>query len=111
MQRSLIVRPAAMFWGLTVFMPVGVPYLAFLLLALALLAAGDWRERAARLRGNPMWWPVILYVVWTLVVLALGPYYPQTPSNLVHGLRIAATLLMALALTREEALWALRGFR
>jgi O-antigen ligase len=99
-----------MFWGLTVFMPVGVPYLAFFLLLVALLAAGDWRERAVRLRSNPLWWPVIVYVVWTLVVLALGPHYPQTPSNLVHALRIAATLLMALALTREEALWALRGF-
>jgi O-antigen ligase len=99
-----------MFWGLTVFMPVGVPYLAFFLLLVALLAAGGWRERAVRLRSNPLWWPVIAYVVWTLVVLALGPHYPQTPSNLVHGLRIAATLLMALALTRDEAVWALRGF-
>ncbi len=57
-----------------------------------------------------MWWPIVAYVAWTLVVLALRPWYPQTPSNLAHGLRIAATLLMALALTREEAIWALRGF-
>jgi O-antigen ligase len=99
-----------MFWGLTVFMPVGVPYLAAFLMLAALLAAGGWRERAQRLRANPMWWPVVVYVVWTLVVLALEPHYPQTPSNLVHGLRIAATVLMALALTREEAIWALRGF-
>jgi len=99
-----------MFWGLTVFMPVGVPYLAAFLLFIALAAAGGWRERAVRVRSNPLWWPIMAYVVWTLVVLALEPYYPQTPSNLVHGLRIAATLLMALALTREEAMWALRGF-
>lgn len=99
-----------MFWGLTVFMPVGVPYLAALLMLAALLAAGGWRERVQRLRSNPMWWPVVAYVVWTLVVLALEPQYPQTPSNLAHGLRIAATVLMALALTREEATWALRGF-
>jgi O-antigen ligase len=99
-----------MFWGLTVFMPVGVPYLAALLLLAALLAAGGWRERAQRLRSNTVWWPVAAYVVWTLVVLALEPQYPQTASNLVHGLRIAATVLMALALTREEAIWALRGF-
>ena len=99
-----------MFWGLTVFMPVGVPYLAALLLLAALLAAGGWRERVQRLRSNPVWWPVVAYVVWTLVVLALEPQYPQTPSNLAHGLRIAATVLMALALTREEAIWAVRGF-
>jgi O-antigen ligase len=99
-----------MFWGLTVFMPVGVPYLAALLMLAALLAVGGWRERVQRLRSNPMWWPVVAYVVWTLVVLALEPQYPQTPSNLAHGLRIAATVLMALALTRDEAIWALRGF-
>ncbi|RZL87062.1 MAG: O-antigen ligase family protein [Variovorax sp.] len=110
MQRSQLVRPAAMFWGLTVFMPVGVPYLAAFLTLFALLAAGDWRERVVRLRASPLWWPVIAYVAWTLAVLAFGPHYPQTPSNLVHGLRIAATVLMALALTREEALWAVRGF-
>ncbi len=110
MQRSQIVGPAAMFWGLAVFMPVGVPYLAALLLLIALLAAGSWRERAMRLRGNPLWWPIVAYVGWTLFVLAIEPHYPQTPSNLVHGLRIAATLLMALALTHDEALWALRGF-
>jgi len=99
-----------MFWGLTVFLPVGVNYLAAVLMLLALLAAGGWRERALRLRRNPMWWPVMLYLVWTLVVLALEPQYPQTPSNLFHGLRIAATVLMALSLDRDEALWGMRGF-
>jgi len=110
MLRSHIVRAAAMFWGLTVFMPVGVTYVSFLLLMVALLVAGGWRERAVRLRGNPMWWPVVAFVVWTLAVLALEPHYPETGSNLFHGLRIAATILMALALTRDEAIWALRGF-
>jgi O-antigen ligase len=99
-----------MFWGLTVFMPVGITYVSFLLLMVALLAAGGWRERAIRLRGNPMWWPVVAFVVWTLAVLALEPHYPETGSNLFHGLRIAATILMALALTRDEAIWAVRGF-
>jgi len=79
-----------MFWGLTVFMPVGVPYLAALLMLAALLVAGGWRERAQRLRADPLWWPVVAYVAWTLVVLALRPWYPQTASNLAHGLRIAA---------------------
>jgi O-antigen ligase len=99
-----------MFWGLTVFMPVGVPYLAAVLLLATLLAAGGLRERAARVRANPLWWPIVSYVAWTLFILAIGPHYPQTGSNLGHGLRIAATALMALALTRDEAVWALRGF-
>ncbi len=113
MQRSFIVRPAAMFWGLAVFAPVGVNYLAAFLLLIGLLVvgiAGDWRERFARLRANPLWWPVMAYLAWTLVVLALRPHYPQTASNLWHGFRIGATMLMAMALTREEAWWALRGF-
>jgi len=99
-----------MLWGFVVFMPVGANYGAFALLLLALLAAGGWRERAQRVRHHPLWWPTVAYVSWTLLVLAFGAHYPQTPSNIVHGLRIAATVLMALALTREEAIWALRGF-
>jgi O-antigen ligase len=99
-----------MFWGLTVFMPVGATYAAAVLLVITLFCAGGLRERAARLRENPLWWPVVIYVAWTLIVLAVGRHYPQTGSNLGHGLRIAATVLMAQALTRDEALWALRGF-
>lgn len=99
-----------MFWGLVVFMPVGVTYLSAILLMLALLGAGDGRERLARLRANPLWWPVMAYLAWTLVVLAVRPHYPETPSNLFHGVRIGLTILMAMALTREEAVWSLRGF-
>ena len=107
--RSSIVGPVAMFWGLAVFAPVGVNYVAALLLLVALLAAGGLRERAARVRASPLWWPIVAYVAWTLVILAIGPHYPQTPSNLWHGMRIALTMLMALALGRDEAIWAVRG--
>lgn len=110
MQRSQFVGPAAMFWGLAVFAPVGVNYLAALLLLASLAAAGNLRERAARVRASPLWWPIVAYVVWTLVVLALEPHYPQTPSNLWHGMRIALTMLMALSLTRAEAVASVRGF-
>lgn len=99
-----------MFWGLVVFMPVGVTYLSAIVLLITLLVAGGGRERLARLRANPLWWPVMAYLAWTLIVLAVRPHYPETPSNLFHGLRIGLTILMAMALTREEAIWALRGF-
>lgn len=99
-----------MFWGLVVFMPVGVTYLSAIVLMLTLLVAGGWSERVARLRANPLWWPVMAYLAWMLVVLAVRPHYPETPSNLFHGVRIGLTMLMAMALTREEAIWALRGF-
>ena len=32
---------------------------------------------------------MVAFVVWTLAVLALEPHYPETGSNLFHGLRIA----------------------
>ena len=110
MQRSHIVRPAAAFWGLVVFLPVGVTYLSALLLLATMLVAGSYRERYERLRANPLWWPLVAYLGWTFIVLAIGPHYPETGSNLFHGLRIGITILMAMALTREEAIWALRGF-
>jgi hypothetical protein len=99
-----------MFWGLVVFMPVGVTYLSAILLLLTMLVAGGLDKRYARLRANPLWWPVMAYLAWTLIVLAIGQHYPETGSNLFHGIRIGLTMLMAMALTREEAIWALRGF-
>ncbi|MDI3384379.1 O-antigen ligase family protein [Xenophilus aerolatus] len=110
MRRLLLPRAAACLWGAVVFMPVGVNYLGFFLLLLAMLVAGDWRERAARVRQHPLWWPVMAFLVWQLAVLAFGRHYPETPVNLWHGLRLTATMLMALALTRDEAVWAARGF-
>ncbi|RYY71025.1 MAG: polymerase, partial [Comamonadaceae bacterium] len=110
MSRNWLVRPAAALWGFVVFMPVGMNYGALALLLLALLVAGGWGERAQRVHRHALWWPLVAYVAWTLLVLAFGAHYPQTPSNTVHGLRIALTVLMALALSRDEAIWALRGF-
>jgi O-antigen ligase len=99
------------FWGLVVLLPVGVNYLALLLLLLAVLVQGDRAQRLARLRAHPMWWPLVLYVLWTLVVLALQPtIFEETPSNLWHGGRIALTLALAISLSQQEARLALLGF-
>ncbi len=105
-----LVRYAALFWGLAVFMPVGINYLAFFALLACMLLQGALPERIGRLRSHLMWWPAVVYVAWTLLVLAVQPTYPETPSNLWHGLRIVLTLALALALARDEAVWALRGF-
>lgn len=110
MQKLPVVRYAAAFWGLVTFMPVGMNYLAMFVLVFAVLAQGGVRDRVARLQSHAMWWPAIVFVGWMLVVLALRPTYPETPSNLWHGLRIVATLALALCLTRDEAVWGLRGF-
>lgn len=111
MLRTRLVRHAATFWGFVVYMPVGVNYLASILLLIALLVdSGNMRERAARVRAHPLWWPIMAYLAWTFIVLAISPHYKETAENLFHGLRIALTMLMALALTREECVWGLRAF-
>ncbi|MGR4868360.1 O-antigen ligase family protein [Variovorax sp. LARHSF232] len=110
MFRTRLARHAAAFWGFVVFMPVGLNYAAFLFLLIAMAVGGNLRERAGRMRAHPLWWPIVAYVGWTLIVLALRPHYKETGSDFFHGLRIALTMLMALALTREECVWALRAF-
>ncbi len=112
------VPAAAALWGAVVFYPVGVNYLAFFLLGLAFLARG-WFDRDGdtslaarwrRIRTHPLFWPLALFLGWTLVTLLVGPHYPETLSNAFHGVRIVATLAFALALARDELDWALRGF-
>ena len=111
MLKPTLVRHAALLWGLMLFMPVGMNYLGAVLLLAALLLDGRLASRYARLRQHPLWWPGLAFTGWTLLVLGLQPvYFPETPSNLFHGLRIVLTLALALALTREETVWALRGF-
>jgi O-antigen ligase len=108
--RPQVARYAAFFWGLVVFMPVGMNYLAFFSLLLCFVAQEGRAERFGRLRAHPMWWPMVFYVGWTVLVLLVGRTYPETPSNAWHGLRIVLTIGVALALSREEAIWGLRGF-
>jgi O-antigen ligase len=110
MFRTRLARHAATFWGFVVYMPVGVNYAAFLFLMIAMAVGGNWRERAARVRQHPLFWPIAAYVAWTLIVLAVRPHYKETGADFFHGLRIALTMLMALALTRDECIWALRAF-
>ena len=111
MPLNKLVRYVALFWGLVVFMPVGVNYLAFFALLACMLVAGGRVERLRRVREHPLFWPLAVYVLWTVIVLAFQPLrYVETPSNLWHGARIVLTLVLALALARDEAVWAMRGF-
>jgi O-antigen ligase len=92
-------------------MPLGMNYLALLLLGTAMLATPGRSERWTRLRGHPVFWVLVAMLVLTLLTLVFQPrYYPETRANLWHGVRIAVTIAMALALSRSEAIMALRGF-
>lgn len=105
-----VVRWVALFWGFATFFPIGLNYSAFVLLIAAMAVQGGWRARLVRLRQSPNWWPAWFFLGWTALVLALGPHYPETGSNAFHALRIVVTLALVLALSRGEALWAMRGF-
>jgi O-antigen ligase len=105
-----VVRWVALFWGFATFFPIGLNYSAFVLLIAAMAVQGGWRARLVRLRQSPNWWPAWFFLGWTALVLALGPHYPETGSNAFHALRIVVTLALVLALSRDEALWAMRGF-
>jgi O-antigen ligase len=107
--RSKLVAAAAGFWGLVVFLPVGMNYLALLLL-LAVMMQGQLLARWERVRRHPVFWPLVFFVGWTLLVLSLQPdTYRETPANLWHGLRIALTLGLAVSLSRLEAAAAVKG--
>src|SRR6478609_9380144 len=110
MFRTRLARHMATFWGFAVFLPVGVNYAGAVFLLLAMLVGGNLRERAARVRHHPLWWPIVAYVAWMLIVLAIGTHYPETGGEVFHAMRIAITMLLGLALARDEAVWALRGF-
>jgi len=110
MLRFPLVRLAALFWGFAAVFPVGLNYAAFFALAAAMAWQGGCRERLQRLRDEPNWWPAWLFLGWCTLVLAFGAHYPETASNAFHALRIVLTLALTLALAREEAAWALRGF-
>ena len=104
MHRAQLVKAAVFLWALVVFMPVGANYLGAAMVLAALMAAGEGDKRMARLRAHPLRWPLAAYVAWTLVVFALRPHYPETASNLWHGLRIATTMAITLVPELELAI-------
>ncbi len=102
--RAQLVAWAAGFWGLVLFFPVGMNYLALLLLLLALLLGGELGLRAARVRSHLLWWPLVGFVAVTAIALVWqDTIYKETPSNLWHGGRIVVTLVLGLSLSRHEA--------
>lgn len=105
-----VIAAISMLWGLSIFLPVGANYLALCLLLLGILTERRYRERFWLMGSTGIMWPSLVFVGWTLVTLALQPEtYPETWANLVHGLRIALTMLLAACLTKGEAVSAISG--
>jgi O-antigen ligase len=110
MPRFPLVRWIALFWGFSVFFPISWNYLALGGLMVAMVWEGGLRVRLGRLRAQPNWWAAWGYLGWVALVLVAGAHYPETSSNAFHAVRIVLTLFVVLALSRQEAVWALRGF-
>jgi len=108
--RGSLVGWLAPLWGFCAFLPVGVMYLNLVLMATALLLAPDWRVRWQRVRRSALVNPVLLMVLWTLVVVVVGSWYPDTESRLFHTFRVALLIFLGLALSQTESRLALTGF-
>lgn len=105
------VSRVAFFWGVMLFMPVGMNYLGLFLLLGAVLLCNDARSRWRRLSDSMLGPALITFCGWTLLVLVLQPvWHVQTPSNLWHAVRIALTIALAASLSAHEARAAWRGW-
>lgn len=106
-----LVAWVAFAWGLMAFMPVGVNYLAFFVLAGAVLWQRDVGVRWQRLRNGLLAPALLLFAAWMLLVLALqDTWYSKTPSHLWHAFRIWLTIGLAASLSSDEAGAAVKGF-
>jgi O-antigen ligase len=102
-------------WGFACFLPVGMAYLSALILLLAIsLHRGSSQivanSRWQLIHGHLVFWPVCAFLLWSLLILIIKPYYAETPSNLFHILRIALTVAIVLSLRRNEALAGIWGW-
>ena len=94
-------------WGACTFFPVGVAYAHMLLVAGCLGA--DMRQRLPRLWQPALLWPMAAFLLWTLLALAFGAWFDDSPTRLFHIVRVLMLLVMGLLLTRAEAAMAIRG--
>ena len=94
-------------WGACTFFPLGVAY-AHMLVALACVAVG-WRHRLSMIRPTVLLWPMAMVLVWTVLALAVGQWYEDSPTRLFHVVRVLLLLTIGLALTRAEATMAIGG--
>ena len=108
--RQRLVVWIATSWGACAFFPVGLMYLHFLLMLLALALSGNMGVRLRRVRSSAVFWPLVAMVGWTLVVVAAGPWFEDTSTRVFHVVRVALVLGLGVMLSTSEARAALWGF-
>jgi len=104
------VTLVALSWGLCAFFPIGVMYLNLLLLLIGFALAPDLMTRLRGLRQHAASPPIVLMLVWVLIAVVVGDWYPDTATRLFHTFRVALVLFVGLMLTSLEARAALAGF-
>lgn len=100
----------ALSWGFCAYFPVGLMYLNLVLMVAALTLAAGFSTRVRSAARSPVAIPLGLMVAWTLLVIVLGPWLPDTGTRLFHVVRVALVLWLGLMLTVSEARVALVGF-
>ena len=108
--RQRLVLWFAASWGACAFLPIGVVYLQLLLMLLALAVSANLGARVQYLRASSVFWPLVAMVSWTLVVLAVRPWFDDTPTRVFHILRVTVVLAIGIMLTPAEARAAFCGF-
>jgi O-antigen ligase len=95
----------AMLWGLCIVMPVGMQYLCLFLLLILMSVGGRWRDTATLFRQEQFWFIGVCFFlgITLLILVTQEKYYPETVSNLWHGLRIVLTMIVGLSLYSHEA--------
>ena len=108
--RGRMVAVAACCWGLSAFLPVGVMYLNLLIMLLVLGLQSDRRHRWSRMRRAAVAIPMALLLLWSLLVVLAGPWYPDTATRLFHLVRVALIIMLGLMLSDAEARLAILAF-
>lgn len=85
-------------------------YLNVLLMLVALAIFPDLKLALARLRRQPVLWPLMLFVAWTLLVALADDWYPDTSTRLFHTFRVALVMCMGMMLSPGQARAAFAGF-
>ena len=105
-----IVVALAFGWGACTFFPVGIAYSCVLLMLAALLLRSGLGRRLAGLRLAGIWWPVGVFLGWTILVYLVGPGFPDSSTRVFHVMRVVLLIAMGLMLTPQEARAAITGY-
>lgn len=108
--RERSVQFVAFSWGFCAYVPIGVLYLNFLLLLVAIGLSPNIRQRLRQLPRGVVFLPVVVMLAWTLIVAGSGEWLADTSTRLFHVFRVALLLFVGMMLTRREVCTAFAAF-